>query len=150
MTYATPLQPLSEAIYGVLQDSTLLALLSSDPAGGVQTDIPENPVFPLLWFELLETRQFGGFGTKPGTKSLPEIEIRLHLYSTFAGQAEAHAILSQAITVISASNALVVSGYKVCSTEPFHDSTLGFRDELLNNIKVHEFVSSHRLYLEEV
>lgn len=146
MTYVTPLQPLSEAIFGVLQDATLLALLP----GGVQTDIPENPSFPLLWVELIESAQRGGFGTKPGTHTLPEIEIRLHLYSQFEGMSEAHGILSQAIAVLSATNALVVTGYRVCSTEPFHDSTMPFRDELLNNIKVHEFVSSHRIYLEEV
>jgi hypothetical protein len=149
VTYVTPLQPLSEAIYGVLQSTALLALLSSDPAGGVQTDIPENPVFPFLWVELIETRQRGGFGTKPGTKTLPEIEVRLHVYSQFAGDAEAHGILSQAIADLSVTDALVVTGYRMCTTEPFHDSTITSRDELLNNIKVHEYISSHRIYVEE-
>lgn len=146
MTYATPLQPVSEAIYAVLQDTALLALLSET---GVQTDIPENPTFPFLWFEVFEGRQLGGFGTKPGTHTLPELDIRMHVFTAFDGGSEAQGILSRAIAVLSVSGALTVTGYRVCGTEPFHDSTIPVPDQLLNNVKVQEFVAMFRLYVEE-
>src|SRR5438046_7581385 len=91
------LAPVSEAVFGVLQgDATLSSLLP----GGVQTDVPEDPSYPFLWVEILEQQQFGGFGTKPGAGALPELEIRLHVFSQFPGWAQAQTIVARAIALV--------------------------------------------------
>lgn len=142
----TPIDVVAEAIYGLLSsDATLLALA----VGGVFTDVPPSPSFPFLWIEVLESQQLGGFGTKPGQGALPEIEIRLHVFSEYQGMGELAKIVRQAMALLYVDNAIVVTGYKVCGTVPFHDGAIPLNDELLSGIKVKELVSRHRLYIEE-
>ena len=141
--YITPLQPVADALYGVLlQDAALTALLSST---GVVDDIPQDPSYPFLWVEVQEPQQWGGFGTKPGIGVLPEIGIRLHVYSQFQGMAEAYGILTRAITLLADPPAVV--GFS--SWAIFHDTTITLPDEALNGVKVKEVVGVLRLYVEE-
>jgi len=145
-TYS-PLGPVSACFYGLLSsDQALNTLL----AGGVRTDVPESPQFDFLWIEVLESQQFGGLGTKPGVGALPEVEIRLHVFSAYAGATNAHAAIARAIALVSATDVLVVNGYKVAGQEPFHDATLPLHDQELNGVKCRELVSMHRLYVEEL
>lgn len=141
MSYV-PFTPVGEALYALFQDATLLALLS---ATGVVGDVPEDPIFPFLWYELLETQQLGGFGTKPGTKALPEIEVRLHAFSDYAGGLKLNAILARAIQLLA--DPPTVAGYSAWAV--FHDRTVPAQDAEMDGVKVKEAVSLHRLYVEE-
>jgi hypothetical protein len=141
VTYASPLTAVGEALYALFQDATLVGLLGTT---GAVSDVPQDPRYPFLWFEVLEPQQFGGFGTKPGLGTLPELEIRLHAFSQFGGMAECQAILARAIALLADPPAL--SGY--ASWAIFHDATLPIGDEELNGVKVKELVSMHRLYAE--
>lgn len=138
----TPLVPVSEAIYGVLvADATLQALIP----GGAQTDVPEDPTYPFLWIEILEQQQFGGFGTKPGLHTLPELAVRFHAFSQFRGMAECHVIIARVLALMA--DPPVVAGHG--SWAIFHDQTLPLPNQELNGVKVQEMVSMHRLYVEE-
>src|SRR2546428_9469626 len=61
----------SAGIYAVLNVAALLALAP----GGVGDDIAQGTGYPFVLYEVHETPQ-GGFGTKPGTGQLPQIEDR--------------------------------------------------------------------------
>lgn len=144
----SPLQPVSEALFALFQDATLQGLA----LGGVQTDVPEDPTYPFLWIEVIEQDQRGGFGTKPGVGALPEIGIRLHAYdiaTSLEGWPTCQRLLARAVALLSATDALTITGYRVCGTEPFYDQTIPSPDSALNGVKVKELVALYRLYIEE-
>lgn len=144
MATYSPIQPVSEALFAVFQDATLLALA----IGGAQTDVPEDPTYPFLWFEVLEQDQRGGFGTKPGVGALPEIGLRLHAFdiaNSVEGWVTCQRIIARAKALVA--DPPTVSGYS--SWAIFHDETHPLPDQILNGVKVKELVSMHRLYVEE-
>jgi len=143
MSYTVPLEPVAEALYAVFQDATLLALL----AGGAHSDLPQDPTYPCLWFELRENGQYGGFGTKPGDDTLPELELRVHVFSPYQGGREAQRAMTRAIQLIADPPTDTSERYYLWAI--FHDQTIPIPDAEMNGVKVHELVSIHRLYVEE-
>lgn len=141
MTYACPLLPVSVAVYRVLQDAAFAALCP----GGVFDSVPQAPSYPFLLYEVTETQQRGGLGTKPGVGTLPEIEIRLHVYSTAGGFRECQQILGKAIALLA--DPPTVSGY--ASWAIFHDQTIPLPDEQIIGVTVQELVALLRLYVQE-
>lgn len=136
------LGPVGEALFAVLQDATLLALLGdTGPVG----DIPEDPTYPFLWYEVQETQQHGGFGTKPGVGQLPELDVRLHAFSDYGGGLKLQGILQRAIQLLA--DAPAVAGYS--SWAIFYDRTVPAQDAELNGVKVKEAVAFFRLFVEE-
>ena len=134
------LSPVSVAIYTALNVATLTDLVP----GGVSDVVPQNTVYPFVLFEVSEPRQMGGFGTKPGTKHFPEIEVRVHVVSQQQNLSEAQGILEKAIQLLA--DPPTVSGYS--SWAIFHDSTTDLGDQVVANIVVHEIVAIFRLYVE--
>lgn len=138
----TPLSPVAEAVYGVLQDPALGTLAP----GGVWGDVPQNPTFPFVWFEVSEDQQHGGFGTKPGRGALPEIDLRLHVFQgNYGTMRDAEAAMARAIELLADPPA--VTGYS--SWAIFHDQTIPLPDAELNGVKVLELVARFRLFVEE-
>lgn len=140
---ASALPAVGEAVYGVLQgeDATFAALSSS--WGGWHDDVPQAVTFPFGWFELLSSEQARGLGTG----NLPLIELRLHVFSEFAGGAEARAIVDAAIDLFE-DVALTVTGFRFCG-HTFYDRTVTLSDEVINGVKCRELVAMFRLYVEE-
>lgn len=137
---ALSLQPVSQAVYARLRsDSTLLAALP----GGIRDDVPQTPTYPFLWYEVQE-RDIRGFGTG----GLPEVELRLHVFSTYAGLQDAQTAMRLAIARLK-DVALTVTGYAFCG-HVFYDETILLSEEVINGVKVRELVSAFRLYVEEV
>lgn len=133
-------EPVSEAVFALLQDAAVQAALP----GGLHDDVPANPGFPFGWYEIaseIDRRGFGGGG-------LPELELRTHVFSLFAGKAEAQAA-NRLIVGVLKDAAIMVTGYRQCGTV-FYDQTIPIPDGELDGVKVHEIVSFFRVYVEEV
>ncbi len=139
MTSYSALSPVSAAVYAALNVAALLALAP----GGVGDDIAQGTGYPFVLFEVHE-KALGGFGTKPGLGTLPEIDLRVHVFSQFEGYSEAQAVMGQAIALLK--DPPTVTGY--ASWAIFHDETITLGDQIVAGVKVKELVGMFRLYVE--
>jgi hypothetical protein len=130
---AAALSPVAAAVYAKLQDLAA--------AGGVQGDVPQTPTFPFVWFELQE-RDLRGLGTG----YLPELDLRTHVFSQVGNLAEARDLDALVVARLK-DQALQIDGFQQCGLVVY-DDTIQLHDEELNGVKVHEFVSSFRIYAE--
>ena len=133
------LSPVSEALYALLLADTALDTLIS---GRVYDDVPEDPGYPFIWYELAAETDRRGLGTG----SLPEIDLRVHIFSLFGGKAQAQAILDRVIAVLKDAP-LAVAGWTQCGLV-FYDNTVALPNEELNGVKVHELAANCRIYVE--
>lgn len=117
-----------------------VAALTALAPGGVSDDPAQGVVFPFVWFEVRE-RDLRGFGTG----ALPEIDVRVHAFSTVSVQ-EAQQVASKVVDLLK-DQALTVAGWTQAG-KVFYDDTLTFPTEVLNGFKVREAVSSFRVYVE--
>lgn len=80
--------PLSVAIYGLLNVAAFTALSS------IVDDVPESPTGTFTWYAVRPDpiRTFG--------KDLADCEIRLRIFSPYAGMKQAQAVLAQAIALL--------------------------------------------------
>jgi hypothetical protein len=147
MTYVLALTPVGDAVYGVLVSDATLAALAT---GGVFSDIPADPTYPLLLIDLSQPEDHGGFGTRPGQGSMPGLTLRLHVYQgDYGTRRDAELVMARAIELLFAAP-LVVTGYTVCGGEPLPGTTADWLpDEELNGVKVQELVTSIDLIVEE-
>lgn len=145
MTSYSALSPVSAAVYTALNVAALTALAP----GGVGDDLGQRVLASdgsfatFVLFEVNETRQ-GGFGTKPGLKTLPEIDLRVHVFSVFAGMSDAQAAMGKVIELLA--DPPTVTGY--ASWAIFHDETIALADQVVAGVKVKELVGLFRLYVE--
>jgi hypothetical protein len=139
LTSYSALSPVSDAIYTALNVAALTALAP----GGVSDDIGQNTSYPFVLYEVHETRA-GGFGTKPGVKQLPEIDLLVHVFSQYAGMTEAQSVMDQVCKLLA--DPPTVSGYG--SWAIFHDDTINLGDQIVAGLKVKELVARFRLFVE--
>lgn len=142
MSQYLSLSPVSVAVYTALN----VAALTSLATGGVHDDLPQNLSFPMVLFEVAETQQLGGFGTRVGLGQLPEVEIRLTVYTKTVGMKTAQAVMAKALELLATAPA-TVTGYS--SWAIFWDSTIPIPESMIAGEKVQELVSTGRLYVEE-
>lgn len=133
------LSPVGAGLYTLLN----VAALTDLATGGLSDDPAQGTAFPFVWYEIMETEDRRGFGTG----GLPEIELRVHTFSSYEGFREAHLINQQVITLLR-DQAVTISGYAQAGLI-FYDRTVPLADEVLNGVKCHELVSFFRLYAEE-
>lgn len=139
MTSYSALSPVSAGVYTALNVAGLTALAP----GGVHDDLPQNTAFPCVLFDVDDYRE-GGFGTKPGVKQLSRIDLRVHVFSKFAGMSEAQSVMNKVLQLLA--DAPTVSGYS--SWAIFHDETVNLGDQELAGVKVKELVALFRIYVE--
>jgi hypothetical protein len=132
-------QPVTEGLYALLQDPSVLAVA----AGGVQTDAMASPTLPFLWLEYLDETDRRGLGTG----GLPEVRLRTHAFSSATSLLEAQTLNAAVVNVLKDA-AIAATGYQQAGLVVYHASTL-LRDQILNGVKVHEFVSEFSLWVEE-
>jgi len=133
------LDPIAVALMTALNVAGMTALVSSR----IYADVPRAVVYPFLWFEVQEPQDVRGFGTG----GMPEVRIRVHAFSTYAGEKECHQIISKAIELLR-DQALTVSGYEQAG-RVFYDETVPLRDQEIEGVKVQEVVAIFRTYLKE-
>lgn len=142
---------LGDALYARLAfDSTLLALA----LGGVYMDIPPNPSgWPLVWIELQQDKEHGAFGSQPGRKNKPGVNVRVHVFQSEGGTLRAaQLVMARLIDLIWDDSApLTVDGYEVYfSGKPSPDATtFQFADQELRGFKVKESVLMADYILEK-
>jgi hypothetical protein len=127
------LNPAAAAVYAALQSMSV--------AGGVQDAVPQTPTLPFVWYELQERD-----GRGLGTGFLPELELRVHVFSAVGTRREAQSLVDQVIDRLKDAT-LQIEGYRQCGLV-FYDDTIPLLDEELNGVKVHELVSQFRIYAE--
>lgn len=137
------LSPMSAAVYAALNVGALTALAP----GGVWDEIPQGTVFPCVLIELQEVQQLGGFGTAPGHQAVVELELRIHVFSQYAGMKQAQTVMAKVMELL-APGSLNPTGYK--SHGPFHQDTVPLPDEVVAGVRVNELVARYRLYAEEL
>jgi hypothetical protein len=133
------LSPVTVAVYTALNVAGLTALAT----GGIYDDVPQAPSFPFVWYEVREARDLRGFGTG----GLPEVELRVHVFSTYEGAAQVQSLTAKVVELLK-DVALTVTGYAQCG-RVFYDATSEPFDELLNGQHVREQVSQFRIYVEQ-
>ena len=133
------LSPLSAALYTALNVAGMQALVGSR----IYDDIPRNPTYPLVWFEVQEPRDMRGFGTG----GFPETLIRVHALTQYQGEKQGQAILAKAIELLRDAS-LTVTGYTQAGGV-FYDETVVLRDQEIEGVKVQENVAIFRTYLKE-
>ncbi len=139
MTSYSALAPVSAGVYAALN----VVALTNLALGGVGDDIAQKTGYPFVLFEVHE-RAVGGLGTKPGVKQLPEIDLRVHVFSQYQGGKEAEGIIDKILQLLA--DAPAVSGYS--SWAIFHDETISLGDQVVAGVKVREWVVMLRLYVE--
>lgn len=142
---SSALQPVSAAIFALLNVASLKAAYptGSGCVGGV-TDNPTGTTFPFLWYEVKGT-DIGGLGRGP---DLTQIELRLHVFSTWNGMLEAQRIMREAIRLLKYTTPMV-SGYTMPEIGRPHDE-IPLPFEEINGVKVRELVTIWDLFVEEV
>ena len=125
----------------MLNVAGLTALVSTR----IYDDVPQNPTFPFVWYELKERDQRGF-----GTGGFPEVELRVHAFSSsdlYNGMGEAHSIAAKVIELLR-DQAVTVSGYAQAG-RIFYDETVPLANQLIAGVKCRELVAMFRLYVEE-
>lgn len=146
MTTYSGLSPVSAGLFSALNVATVTALAT----GGIGDDIAQGTGFPFLLFVVSET-PVGGFGTKPGLKQFPKVDVRLHAFTQYDGGKAAQLIIDAALGALflafdPSSPTVTISGYATCSL--FHDETSEPFDSLIAGLKVKEVVARLRFYAE--
>lgn len=132
------LSPVSAAVYGKLNVAGLTALAT----GGIYDDIPQPLVLPCVWYEVKEQERRGF-----GTVGLPEVELRVHVFSDYAGAAQSQSIGAKVVELLR-DQALTVTGYAHCG-RVIYDETVLLPRENINGVTVRELVAMFRIYVEE-
>jgi len=132
------LSPVSVGVLAALNVAGLTALVGTN----IHDDVPQAPAYPFVWYEVSEqdVRGFGMVG-------LPEVELRVHCFSTYEGMKEAQAI-NQKVVELLRDQLITVTGYQQAG-RVFYDNTVSLPNELINGVKVREVVSLFRIYVEE-
>jgi hypothetical protein len=132
------LSPVAEALYAKLNAAPLTALVG----GRIYDDIPQNPTYPFVWIEMFGEQDRRGLGTG----ALPEVDVRVHVFSTATGSKEAQAVMAAVISLLK-DQALTITGYTQAG-QVFCDETMAFPHEVIAGVKVREIASVFRVYVE--
>lgn len=140
MSVSSALGPVSVAVYAALSVAGVTALVGTR----IYDDVPQGVSFPFVLYEVQETFS-GGLGTKPGdTRGMWDIDLRVHVFSTYAGFKEAQAILAACVTALV--SPVAVTGLTMHAI--FHDAAVPLGDEIINGVKCKELVQLGRIYVE--
>lgn len=137
------LSPVSAAVFAALNVPALTALAP----GGVWDQLPQGTALPCVLLEAQEVQQLGGFGTRPGAGAIPELELRIHVFSQYEGFKQAQTVMAKVLELLPP-GALAVTGYR--SHGPFHEETVPLPDEVVAGVRVNELVARFHLYVEEL
>ena len=141
MASYSALDPVSVAVHTALNVAGLTVLAP----GGVGDDIAQFSGYPAVLYEVQESN-LGGMGTRPGSgKRTLEIDVRVHVFSQYAGFYQAQLVMAKCIELLA--TAPVVTGYE--SSAIFHDDTIPLASEMVAGVRVNELVGIFRLYVSE-
>lgn len=138
------LDPVADAVLVLLNVTGLTTLLGSGTR--IHDDVPQNPTFPFVWYEVRESRDMRGFGTG----GFPEVELRVHAFSSsddYNGMQQVHEIIQKVIELLR-DQALTITGYNHAGGI-FYDDTILLPNEEIAGVKCRELVARFRIYAQE-
>jgi hypothetical protein len=131
------LSAVSVGVFTALNVAGLTALVSTR----IYDDIPRNPTYPLVMYSVDETEARG-----LGTAQLPELDLRVSVFSTSATGAEAQAIVAKVKDLLKDA-ALTVSGYAMAGRVVWRETVkLGTTE--INGVKVNEWAVLFTFWVE--
>lgn len=136
------LDPVADAVLVLLNVAGLTNLVSTR----IYDDVPQAPTFPFVFYEVQESRDLRGFGTG----GLPEVQLRVHAFSSrddYNGMQQAHEIIQKVIELLR-DQALTVTGYTHQGRIVYDETTL-LPNEIIAGVKCRELVASFRIWVEE-
>lgn len=131
---AEVLDPASAAVYSALKDI--------QAAGGVREDVPQPLALPLVLYELCDEQESRGLGVG----SLPQLQLKVHIYSAVTGKSQAQALKGQVVDRLK-DQRLAIAGFASCGAV-IYDGSTQVPDAVLNGLKVHEILARFRWYVE--
>jgi len=148
------LDPVSQAIYTVLNVSALTALAT----GGIADDLGQKRGYPFVMYTVSGDASATGLGTKPGQSLLSALDIRVHVFSkpsTSQGASlVAQTVMKKVIELLSATDglrsSLTANSYRLCGAEPFYLDTVPAGASVVAGDVVNELVANFRVYVEEI
>jgi hypothetical protein len=141
------LQPVSVGIFARLNVASLKGAYPATGAGctgGVFDRVPQGATFPNLFYEV-SGRDLGGLGQGP---DVTQIELRLHVFSTYGGMAEAQRIMREAIRLLKYAEPTIAGYVMPPINRPSDEIALPF--EVVNGVAVVELVTMWDLFAAEV
>ena len=130
--------PVTEAIFGVLNDATLQAAVD----GRVFDDLPADVARPCILLEIFQEENIRSVGTTGPRK----LEGRTHVFSDLGSMSEAKSLDAQIVALLDLA-VPTVTGFAMCGTVWTHESVT-LSDQALAGVKVHEVVGIHSLIVE--
>ena len=82
------MEPVAEAIYGLLNVSGMTALAT----GGIYDDVPQDTAYPFVWYTVREADVAGTFG-----QVFQRCRIVVHCFSQYQGSQQAQVIARQSV-----------------------------------------------------
>lgn len=137
------LQPVSEAVFTMLQADPDLVSLAS---GGIYDVVPESPNYPFVWYEVGRPIDARGFGTC----SLPQMEVRTHTYTVGGQMLEGFVINGRIVTALADQLVPVDPTVWKPAGLVLSEAEVVLPDEELRGLPVHEIVAIFRLYVESI
>lgn len=138
MSTLTAAQPVTEAIFSLLQDATL----QTATGGRIYDDLPADVARPCVLVEVFDERNIRGFGTT-GPR---ELEVRTHVFSDLGSLSEARSIDGQIVALMD-NAVLSVTGFNTCGATWQHEM-IALPNQELSGVKVHEVVSIYTAWME--
>jgi hypothetical protein len=123
------LSAVSVGVYSALNVSGLTSLVSTR----IYDNIPAAPTYPLVMYSVDETEARG-----MGTAELPEIDLRVSVFSTSGDGAQAQAIIAKVKDLLK-DVALTVTGYVMAGRVVWRE-TVKLGETEINGVKVNEWV----------
>lgn len=123
------LSAVSVGVFAALNVAGLTSLVSTR----IYDDIPRSPTYPLVLYSLDETEARG-----LGTAEMPEMDLRVSVFSNSATGAEAQAIIAKVKDLLKDAE-LTVTGYVMAGKVVWRETVrLGTTE--INGVKVNEWV----------
>lgn len=124
-------------VYTALNVAGLTALVSTR----IYDSVPRNPTYPFVAYAI-DKREARGMGTT----ELPELTLRVSVFSKSETQAEAQAIVAK-VEQLLADATLTISGYRMAGKVVWRES-FDLGETEINGVKSREWVSQFTVWCE--
>lgn len=141
MTAVSALGAVAAGAFAALNQASLQAAAP----GGIWDQTPRGTTHPSVQYQLQETEQLGGMSTDAG--AVVELELRVHVYSTYEGFAEARVVMDIVMGLLT--GPLTLTGFRAIGP-PNHQDTAEFPDQVVAGQRVNELVGRWQIFVEKL
>ena len=131
------MEPVAEAIYGLLNVSGMTALAT----GGIYDDVPQDTDFPVVWYTVRESDIPGTFG-----QVFFACRVGVHVFSQYQGSQQAQTIINKAVELL---RNQTPSMSNFTALELIHWSSTGLPDEDINGVKTKHLMAEFQVVVSE-